>query len=393
MSDLAPEDLRAKAFELLCALDDIELSVPARLIAGRLVRLSYGRGRVSVLVPFQQRLGELCGVGKTHIRDALKELIDRARILQIYPDGERYEILPDAAAWRPRPRCQFGPAHAAAIESEIDARNEGEQRDLGELEMTFQPDPIATAMGEVARDSAFSNTVISCPPEPGDAGGPPVQSPPGFIGQPGGPGVRLTEMLRQALAAGAAEKKVTDLVTSSPSSTRAGNQKVTRKVTFQKPPHPVAAEKLPNRELLPVPRARASDHLTHLDHLDHPSSQLSSSSSGSSGGEDDDQAADEADDSVAAGKVRKVPRTDVLLDDIRRALGPTLFAGWEDWWREAIAHCRPAAARALEALKRHEGPRKPGHYIGGSFRQECRRAGRPFREIAVNPLPQEEQAQ
>lgn len=395
------EVLHAKGWELLCALDDHDLPERVRLVVGWIVRLSYLEGFPKVRIPRQEDLSVLTGIDKTKIGAVLYEAKEEYMILQTYPEENLYEILPDAANWHAKPRCRFGVAGAAALASRIAAdyrRHCSEQRDLGEIEQSFQPEPtLRHIIGENSREAAFgpvedradsAEDSYQHPPGPGEIGGCSNQRPPGIIGQSVdvsaggalasavrqhiyGP-ARRSELPKRQLSSSADQyesgKGVAYKATPPRPEGQQPGDKVALKATFAAVQHVDPGEKLPNRQL---PRRRASDDQSsgHSGHLVIPSQQLSSA---------DDQKADDGrrNERGGAGSAegQMVRMDDEVFGDIRRVLGDQMGSFTANW-RRAISLSRSAAVHALEAVKLNRPERNPGGYMAVSFLNECRRLG------------------
>ena len=386
------EEMLAKAFELLCAFDDIDLGERARLIGGQLVRLSYGAGFVSVIVNRQKDLGTLAGIADTHVARALEEL-RTANILQIHPEEDRYEILPDVADWKPRSRCRLGAAHARTLAADIvqeHRRRTSAQRELGELDQSFQPEPtLRQIIGENAREAAWGDPaelpLSSCPPGPGAADGLTHADPPGIKGQSTGtvaPKLSLREKVRRSLAGAvwqepvAQTPEVTSRVTSPTQSRVETGPKVTPKVTL---PTPTGANE--GRKVTPEvtsragARARPSDDHLPSDHQSFCNQRQQRSS------ESDDHDGP-ADDRGGGGGMRQMTAMDdELLDDLRRFLGPEGMGSFTLDWREAIHTARPCVAEALASTKANARNinRHAGGYLKRCFLNECTRRGTKLR--------------
>ena len=409
-AESVPPDMLAMAYTLVCALNDAALPEPTRLLGAKVMELTYGDGYTSLRVDRQEDLGVLAGIGKTHVREHLDGLIE-AGILLHYPEEKVFEPLPNPGDWKVAWLCRLGGEGRRALASDLAARNRRyrKERDFGELEMTFQRDPINTAAAEAARESAFAEqgsepqalatpSAVSRPSGPGAAGGRSTP-PPGITGEttPAGPKPRLREMVRQARLALRVQEdapKVTPEVTfSTPAqqhhgsevprdgtSTSATGAKVTSQVTLPGPePQRSGPKVTPQgtfggksyapRNFSGGPRARASDD--HLDHLPSQSKQLSSASSSDDQGDEG-----RGDERGAAGWRQMVGLGDELLGDLQRTMGVHMGSHTDDW-RRAIFLARMCVYLALESTKNNWGSikRHPGGYLLQCFLDQCDRRG------------------
>ena len=395
-ADRVPPEMLAMAYTLVCALNNADLPEPTRLLGAKLTELTFGDGYTSLRVDRLADLADLIGVHDTHLQRYLDGLIE-AKIIQ-YSTKERkvFEVLPHVHEWKVRWRCPLGLAGLRELAAKVAACNRQyrRERDFGELEMTFQRDPINAAAAEASRESAFAEqgkesqpvaAEVSRPSRPGAAGGRST-TPPGITGEqtPAGPKPRLREMVRQASAALRSATEVTRQVTLPGHPPQEPGSEVTRDVTsntgckFPGSQSAVREERKVTRHVTSdIPGgfspARASDdHLNHLSHPDHLPSQSKQLSSPS-----DDQGDEGRGDEREVAEGRQMVRLDDdLLGDLQRTMGQYMGSHTDDW-RWAIHLARPCVYLALESTKNNQ-PRiktNPGGYLLQCFLDQCERRG------------------